>query len=258
VKIDGGRFGAFRGLGISLIVHGAFAVVLFFLPQSPAEQPKPIYLSLREIPPKEKPAAPPEIEKEIEIKPDIGQKEITVVKPKQVRKKKRRKKPPLTVKKHLPSPKVAVNSEKRVFGLPAMELTTSGVVSNGVKVPLGNNIDLSPQEKGRVNKNGFKEDYEEGEDAPLAVITTMPRVIRRIVAEYPEEVKEIGIEGQVILLLSVDSRGRVVASKIVKKLHPKLDKSARQAAFKMRFTPAYVRKIAVSIEIQYTFVFVLD
>jgi protein TonB len=107
-------------------------------------------------------------------------------------------------------------------------------------------------------RQGFKKDYRPGELAPTAVITDMPRVLRRVEAYYPERMKQLGVEGSVVLELTIDAQGKVIQVRLVRGLRSELDREATIAAKKMHFSPARVNKTAVAIKIKYTFSFVLD
>jgi protein TonB len=152
------------------------------------------------------------------------------------------------------------------FGL-KLSGTARAPAGQGVQVPEGNTLRVSPKQRtkkpkqgptAKVARPGFKKDYTPGEKAPLAVVTTMPWVAKRVPAEYPEKARDLEIEGRVVLELTVDGTGKVVAVKVVKSLHPLLDKAAIAAARKMQFRPGTVNGTPVEVKIPYTFTFVLD
>ena len=151
------------------------------------------------------------------------------------------------------------------FGL-QLSGTATARAGQGVQVPVGNTLKVSPEVRSRKppgpgaprTRPGFKKRYSAGEDAPLAVVSTMPRPIQRVPASYPEEARDLEIEGRVVLELTVDSTGKVVNVRVVKRLHPLLDAEASRAARKMRFTPGTVNGTPVRVKIPYTFTFVLD
>jgi TonB family protein len=106
--------------------------------------------------------------------------------------------------------------------------------------------------------SGFKASYGKGEEAPVAVVTTQPKVLRQVTAEYPEKMKELGIEGRVILELTVDENGRVARARVLTSLRAELDAVALVAARQLLFSPARVNGVPVKVKIPYTFTFVLD
>ncbi|MCG8556018.1 MAG: energy transducer TonB [Proteobacteria bacterium] len=67
----------------------------------------------------------------------------------------------------------------------------------------------------------------------------LPRWIGRVKPEYPELLRAQNIEGQVVLEVRIDRRGRVVAVKIVKASpHAEFNANAVEAAYRQRYTPA--------------------
>jgi TonB family protein len=145
-----------------------------------------------------------------------------------------------------------------------MEGSTAATGGTGVAVPRGDSQRVDPAVKrvgkgpARPKSSGFKKRYGAGEAAPLAVVTTMPKVLSRAVPEYPQRVRDLGIEGQVVASLQIDGKGRVTAVKILRGLHPVLDAAAMSAARRTRFAPAEVDGVPVAVTISFTFTFVLD
>ncbi|MFH1129983.1 MAG: TonB family protein [Pseudomonadota bacterium] len=150
----------------------------------------------------------------------------------------------------------------KVFGID-MSGTTTVPSGTGVQIPVGQSLEVSPSVK-RVGKGkpdgqpGFKGNYEPGEFAPIAVIKTMPKVLREIVPSYPERMRDLGIEGRVVLQLTINENGEVKKVRLLRGLRKELDDAAIDAAKKMLFEPAQVNNVPVSIKIRYTFTFVLD
>ncbi|MCX7678018.1 MAG: energy transducer TonB [Spirochaetes bacterium] len=66
--------------------------------------------------------------------------------------------------------------------------------------------------------------------APQAKISSLPT--------YPDSVRKLGIEGVVITEVGIDERGSVVYAKIVKKLHPVLDRIVLDWFRTISFYPA--------------------
>ena len=75
---------------------------------------------------------------------------------------------------------------------------------------------------------------------------------------YPEDLRELEVEGLVALELVIDEAGRVVSVKILRRLHPTLDRLAREAAAELEFAPATVDGTPVRVKIPWEFVFVLE
>ena len=66
-------------------------------------------------------------------------------------------------------------------------------------------------------------------------------------ADYPEMARRAGLEGTVVIHALVDIYGRVDRVEIIQGVHPLLDKAARAAALRCRFTPGKQRSISVPV-----------
>jgi TonB family protein len=246
---------------LSILLHGGVAVVMVLLPAEANKPRRPtIIITQRRLPPPPPPEKPKPLEPLPKPKPKRVAMQKTVPKPETP--------PPETPPEPPPSKPPPPDAPPPSFGL-KLSGTAKAPAGTGVQVPEGNTLKLSPKQrakkppkegtpKPRPARPGFKKTYEKGERAPLAVVTTRPKVTKKIPADYPEEARDLEIEGRVVLELTIDETGKVVAVKVVKTLHPLLDKTAAAAARKMRFTPATVNGTAVTIKIPYTFTFVLD
>lgn len=245
----------------SVLAHLGLAGGLFALGPSAEDQrqrAERIELTQRQLPPKKRiePKKPPVKKLEPE-KPDKP-----IVRPRAVRR-------PV-----IPPPKVppveppktdrpVVTDEPptgpKIFGLPEMQGTARAAPGEGVQVPKGDSLRVDPRirKRGPPSK-GFKKDYQQGEQAPVAVITTKPRPLKKVQPVYPQRLQDLGIEGRVVLELTIDANGRVVAVRVLRGLHPELDQAAIAAAKQMLFSPAKVNGTAVKVPTRYSFVFVLD
>ena len=257
--------GPLSGLG-SLVVHGGLAaLVLLTPPQDRAKQKATMELTERKLEQKKKPPPPPPDEpKKEEPKPEP-------IQPKKVVRKRPKKAPPPPPPESEtpPEPDTPPNDEPpdtgpKTFGI-QMEGGTQAGPGQGVAVPVGDSLAVSPtirkRGKKKVSKkkpSGFKKTYKRGEMAPVAVVTTRPKVRKRVMPDYPERLRELGIEGRVVLELTIDESGKVIKIKVLRGLRPELDQAAKDAAQKMLFAPATVGGTPVKIKIPYTFTFVLD
>ncbi len=86
---------------------------------------------------------------------------------------------------------------------------------------------------------------------------TPPTVASAADAPYPQTAKELGIEGRVVLRLSIDEEGRVTDAVVVEEVHPLLDTAALQAARQLRFNPALDQGVPVASVVPWAFVFSL-
>ena len=250
---------------ISVAVHGGLAVVLLLLPAQATRAPRrTIELTERQLPPEPVPPRPkqPTPPKDPEPEPELVAMQRKAPRPEPP-------KPPAEPPAD-PEPARAEPPPDAVppsFGI-KLSGTARAAAGQGVQVPDGQTLKAPPEQRRkpedkdkpvlRPTRRGFKKEYRPGEKAPLAVVTTMPRMTRKVVPEYPERARELEIEGRVMLELTVDGEGKVIAVRVVKSLHPVLDEAARQAAMKMRFHPGTVNGTPVTLKIPVPFTFVLD
>lgn len=75
---------------------------------------------------------------------------------------------------------------------------------------------------------------------------------------YPSEAKNKGIEGTVILILTIDKTGEVVRAEIEEEVHPLLDNAALESAYQLKFSPARMSGEPVKSYIQYPVTFLLE
>ncbi len=75
---------------------------------------------------------------------------------------------------------------------------------------------------------------EANEKAPLE----LPKEVHTLIPAYPEELRQKGIQGQVVLQVTIDEKGNVIGVKVAKSLHPYLDFAAVQAVRQWTYEPA--------------------
>jgi len=74
-------------------------------------------------------------------------------------------------------------------------------------------------------------------EGQLGVEVIIPTPIRRITPVYPEQCKKEKIEGTVILEIKIDAEGNVIDARVLKSVHPELDKAAMEAIKKWKYRP---------------------
>ena len=89
-------------------------------------------------------------------------------------------------------------------------------------------------------------------------VSELPVLIDEIKAPYPPAAKKEGIEGQVILQLTIDDHGKVAAVKRISGPGHGLDQAAERAAAQFRFKPAKYNGLAVATQIRYVYSFEID
>jgi TonB family protein len=86
---------------------------------------------------------------------------------------------------------------------------------------------------------------------------TMPKLVHFESAPYPPEAQKQGIQGDVVLRLTIDATGKVTAAEVVEPAGHGFDEAAREAALKFRFDPATRDGKAVPVRILYKYSFTL-
>jgi TonB family protein len=85
-------------------------------------------------------------------------------------------------------------------------------------------------------------------------IITAPRLTHRVPPVYPEAAKKAGIEGTVVLSVSLDEKGSVVRARVIKSI-PELDQAALDAVRQWKYEPMRVdrtpRPIVFTVEVEF-------
>lgn len=248
---------ALIGIGSSLLLHGALAV--FALAVEPTrtieQEPVPLRLVDREPPP---PPPEPDIEPEPpKVEPPPPPEEPP--KPKIVRKPKKR--PKKTVEPPPEPPPPPPRGAPPAYGI-KLENTVTAAPGTGIPIPVGDTLATEPTGPGKPTDKppGVENGEGEGEikTVPRARIQVMPKLVSDSVAAYPAEIRKLGLQGRVVLELIINGKGRVIRKRVVRPLHPVLDKAALAAASGLRFDPGTLDGVPVKVKIPYTYVFVLE
>ncbi|WP_437300905.1 TonB-dependent siderophore myxochelin receptor MxcH [Sorangium sp. So ce426] len=72
----------------------------------------------------------------------------------------------------------------------------------------------------------------------VALAVRPPELTGAVEAAYPQAAREAGLEGSVVLRLTIDAEGRVTSAEVAEPAGHGFDEAARQAALRFRFTPA--------------------
>lgn len=137
-----------------------------------------------------------------------------------------------------------------VVGLTLQSTTTASAVA----VPVGNTLVGKPTASATAPsavRPGF---------APSYLVDTLPILVEEINGEevYPREAKKQGIEGQVVLLITVEADGRVSAARVVSGPGHGLNEAARDAVLRARFKPATRGGSPVATELRYLYDFAIN
>jgi periplasmic protein TonB len=137
-----------------------------------------------------------------------------------------------------------------VVGLTLNSTTTA----SAVPVPVGNTLAGKPTPSATA-PSAVRPGY-----APSYLVDTLPILLEEINGEevYPREAKKQGIEGQVVLLITVEADGTVSMAKVVSGPGHGLNEAARDAVLRARFKPATKGGKAVATELRYLYDFALN
>lgn len=88
-----------------------------------------------------------------------------------------------------------------------------------------------------------------GEKIPLDGAVVAPLPLRKVDPEYPPNLIQEGVEGEVVLYAVIGSDGTVSHIRVVQSLDPVLDRNAETAFAKWKFQPALVDKEPIDLEV---------
>ncbi|HVB33003.1 MAG TPA: TonB family protein [Patescibacteria group bacterium] len=88
-----------------------------------------------------------------------------------------------------------------------------------------------------------------GERIPLGGDTVAPLPVRKVDPEYPPELIQEGVEGEVVLYAVIGRDGQVSHIRVVQSLDPVLDRNAEAAFAKWKFQPALADNYPIALEV---------
>lgn len=89
-----------------------------------------------------------------------------------------------------------------------------------------------------------------------AHISRPPSVVRELIVRYPKTARKAELEGQVVMMLLIDTAGAVADAKVTSSAGPVLDAAALEVIRRFQFTPACSETghpVPVRILYRYTF-----
>lgn len=90
---------------------------------------------------------------------------------------------------------------------------------------------------------------------PADAVIVAPTLLQGVQPDYPPEARDQGIDGDVLVLLTVGADGFVYDVDLVQGPHSLLNMAAMEAAERLLFTPATQGGVAVPVQINYRFKF---
>lgn len=230
---------------LSVALHGAVAASIYVMPDPRNRKaPRTVPITVRSVArPAELPPPPPPVP--VQIPPAFRP---------------RRSAPMTTRRIEMPPPKLAAAEPPRPDapppnGPPVFGVTMESIVEGGssVSADVGNTLRTDPSNVPRAP--GPPPPPVLGPAGPDVV---PPKVLRPVLAPYPLEAREAGVQGKVLLLLSVDQKGHVTRVRLLRGLGHGLDEAAVEAVRQFTFSPGTVDGRAGPMEIRYTYTFVID
>ncbi|RJS22430.1 energy transducer TonB [Corallococcus sp. H22C18031201] len=243
--------GVLAFLLLSLALHG----VGFWWLGNVADRPRPevvrpVELVMVEV---NKPPPPPPEEKQEEPKPPPPK--VRPVKPPPVKVAEAPKPPPPSQAPPPPNdtpPPPQAKPPPLVVGMTLSSTTSAGSFA----APVGNTTYGKVDAKAK-NPQDVKA-YSAPKYTPIYQVDSEPTVSSAVKIPYPPEARSAGIEGTVVLSITVDTEGKVVAAKVVSGPGYGLNEAARDAVLRFRFKPAIKNGEAVSTELKYAYTFLLE
>ena len=210
-------------------------------------QPRPTYVPV-EMALVEPPPPPPPVEEAPPPEPPKPEK----VKVAELKPPKKAEPPPANEEPPPEPPKPDEPPPIPVFGV-TMESVVGADTGASMSVRVGNTLAKAPEE----------EFTPPDEVKPFKVtsrfdVDRMPQTKRRCTIDYPQEARNLGIEGKVILEVEVFGDGSVGKVKIIKGPGYGLNKAAQRAMKKCKFSPAVQGGKPVTTTITFTYRWELD
>jgi protein TonB len=235
-------------VAVSLAAHlGGLAAAARLEPRKPARpEPAVVDFEVTEPPPPPKPAPPPPPPAPEPTPPPARRVAVKDLPPPP-------KEPPPP-----PPPNVTPPPDQKPARAPVVTGLSLGstVDGGGVAMQVGNTLYGKADEVAR-DPRSVKPYAAEG-TAPPRRGSSQPKLVRLSEPEYPPAARKAGVEGQVVLLLRIDARGRVVSARVVSEPGTGTGEAARAALLRSEFSPALLEGEAVETEIRFTYNFVLE
>ena len=121
---------------------------------------------------------------------------------------------------------------KPVFGV-SMNSTVEG--NSGLSVRVGNTIGVKPSDEVVA-----PEDVQPLRQVSFSKLEEPPKLLKDFQysqSDYPAELMAEGVQGTVVLKLTIDETGAVSKVKVIRGVHPELDKLSMAACRKFKFKP---------------------
>lgn len=270
-------------MGLSLLLHLAIAGPFFMVQKRPPIQRKPHYtvatfVVTKKVPINTPPPSPkhtiekPTPQEAAPAPPRLKKKTISKSKPKTPKKRKQRpqlkpkakhqptsKKPDQEISDSLPQAnrrKMNAGTPKKKSVKPVFGLTRESVqakTDSSLSARVGNTL-MIPQEEAFTPS----EQVEDYHTIPPFELTSLPLYKLKVTPEYPEALRSTEMEGEVLLAVTIDDQGKVVALEVKRSDNVLFTKAAQAALRKCEFTPGMQNGTPVVTTIDIPIKFILD
>jgi protein TonB len=140
---------------------------------------------------------------------------------------------------------------KPVFGVTRESIQKGG--DSAIPVRVGNTLMTTPEEEFTP-----AEKVKEYHAIPPFELSRLPLYKVKVVPEYPEPLKAAEVEGEVLLTVTIDDQGKVVALRVKRSDDALFTKAAKAALKKCEFTPGMQNGLPVTTIIDIPIKFILD
>ncbi len=231
-------------LAVSLAIHVALYVAVLSHTHRPAPREKATEISL-EVHEIERPKPPPPEPKPEKVPAQKIQRMVAkLAKPPPHEAPPPPNQPPPKPSTEPPPPiRIGVNLESTVAG-------------GGFAAPVGNS--MYGQAPVQASPPAEVKPYWAAKFMPPSQVSELPQLLDEVKADYPAQARKDGIEGDVVLMVTVDDQGKVAKVKKVSGVGHGLDEAAIEALRHFRFKPARYNGQPVATEFRYTYSWEID
>lgn len=238
-------------LALSLVGHAAALAFLHGRRTEVVSLPKPVEVELVEVKRPEPPPAPPPEPEPPRPPPPKPMKRPPV----KVAEVSRPTPPPETPAPPPPNQPPAPEPAKPaplVVGISMSSTTSAGSFA----APVGNTTYGKTEERASAPEE--VKSYSAPRYVPIYQVDSEPELLHEEKVPVPEEARRAGVEGTVLLSITVDPEGKVVKAKVLRGPGYGMNEAALGAIRRFKFKPATKGGEPVSTEMNYSYTFVLD
>lgn len=246
-----GRNGAIA-IAVSLLAHGALVAVLSLTPPPPpAKVNESVEFEVVRTPPPPPPPPEPEAAPEPEPPPKIAPRPPP--KPQVAKEEPKRDTPP-------PPPNAPPPPDKPPAPIRIGVSLSSTTEGGGFAVGTGSTLYGKTPDKAAAPSDATHEAKEAAQApyVPYSQLSTLPRPISVPHPTYPAKMRQLQIEGKVILECRIDENGKPSRIRVIQSLGKEFDDLAIESMRKARFEPGTRKGEPVTTDIRYSFTFELE